>query len=585
MPVKIKSSKFARAKTRETKKLSMNAMSSKQKAEGTRRNKTQRVRKTTGPPTDDIVKKIIKVAQSMAEKSYYPYQVDFSWGLCENVIERTGESLSALFSRQAGKTEVVGGTPLALAIILPYLSHLFPEDQRFNRVDRQGRYRGYRKGFNVGIYAPTETQAKVTFLRIKGALKTDTSKRILEELGVTYGENNGDTVSFIKYDGEGREEWKSSIKSATASPTAKIEGETFHLLVLEEAQDLDDLKVEKSLSPMVSSTKGCVVFVGTAGTRKCAFLRAILRNRRKEVMDSKKRHFFYPYQVCVQYNSDYESYVEQEKEKYGEDSDAFKMAYGCMFILERGMFITEKFLMDPSVALEYGLFSEIIDNVHIDRKVPPKYSIVAGIDFAKSQDSTVVTIIAVNWIDPVVEQFIPDEDNPGCDKLFRLYQKHVIGWMELHGDNYESQFRDILAYLRPIRRLSRITVDSTSVGSAIFDRLKAVIGPTGVEVDGIHLGEHNKSNTYKALLSDLIQKRVTFPFGKQARKARECRKFVVEMLDAEKESKSNGIMRVQAPNEKDAHDDFCDSLAIATLAASEPVGEPTATQMNFSLFR
>lgn len=486
----------------------------------------------------------------------------------------------------SGKSETIADISAALAITLPALARAFPEDPRLNRTDAQGRYRGYMHGFRIGIYAPILEQADITFKRLKDAFSTETARRLMYELGTEYEVNRGDTLVLAKKGFGGKKEWASRVKCASASKNANVEGATHDLLILEESQDLEDLKITKSLSPMVASTKGLQVFVGTAGTRKCTFLRAIARNKRHEIWHGGKRHFFYPADVCAKYNSDYADYVDLERERLGEDSDAFRMSYMCIFVLERGMFVTEKFLLDQRVALEVGPFSEIMPTDTIDAHLPPQYDVVAGIDFARDSDSTVVTLMAVDWRRPLIEQMIPDPDRPGSLKMFRLFQKHVIGWMELHGDSYEAQFQDIYSALSRVRRLRKIRVDGTGLGGPLYDRFSAVYQGTSVEVEAHIFTEKTNSEAAKQLLSDIIQARVTFPYSQKTRDHHCLRKFVVEMLDAEKTIKKNGNMVVAAPDEPDAHDDYVDSLMLANLAANEPSGSGRIQVISdFSFFR
>src|SRR5690606_173886 len=115
--------------------------------------------------------------------------------------------------------------------------------------------------------------------------------------------------------------------------------------------------------------------------------------------------------------------------------------------------------------------------------------------------------------------------------------KHIVAWYELHGDNYESQFIDIFSYLTKIKRLAKVVVDATGLGAPLYDRFNSAFTHLPVELVPHVFSESSNSEMYKALLADLITGRITFPYSPAAQKNRHVRKFVVQMLDAEKEIK------------------------------------------------
>ena len=60
----------------------------------------------------------------------------------------------------------------------------------------------------------------------------------------------------------------SFLAGQVASKQSKIESKTYDLVIVEEAQDVDDLIVSKSIEPMLSSTAGTLIKVGTTGMTK-----------------------------------------------------------------------------------------------------------------------------------------------------------------------------------------------------------------------------------------------------------------------------------------------------------------------------
>lgn len=518
-------------------------------------------------PLHDIVMRVVALAQVLAEKKYYPYQVQFAYRLVESVLLRDGNTITALFSRQSGKTEVVSTVICALLVIMPILAKQYPHDWRFNLTDDTGRYRGFRKGIRIGIYAPKASQAEIMYNRVRAYLETNTAKKVLAEQKIIFDVSNGDTVKLSS---------GSRLLCQTASENAKIEGQTHDLLVAEEAQDISDKKIKKSLNPMVASTKGTIVMIGTAATRKCAFYDSIKTNERTELMGRKRNHFFYPWRVCAKYNSLYKDYIEQEKDKIGETSDEFLLSYECLWLFERGMFVSHQQLFNNKVALCHGQpFSRLYTPEEAQR-LPPNFEFVAGIDWGRDHDSTVVTIVAVDWQNPVLTSSVNTEKGR-ID--VSLYAKTIIHWAEWHGDNYEHQFAEITRLLDSFGiRLRKIVTDSNTCGKPIYDRLTSIYEDRDIQVVPFNFSAKMKSDGYKAFYAELCGRRFSFPADVSVRKGSLYRKFVQQMLDLRKVYK-NGLMSVAHPDEKHAHDDFPDSAMMANWGTLEA---PFDSAMDFS---
>ena len=516
--------------------------------------------------TETLAHQICSLAQTMSGLLYYPYQVEASLAVIESLLKRDGETLTELFSRQSGKSTGIAGTTAAIAIGFPFLAQLYPDNELLNYTDDDGRYRGFKNGLNIGIYAPSKAQATETLEKMRQALSTEKSEAILEELGVQWDVNNGTTVilTSAKY------RWSSRIVCESASKNAKIESKNHHLILVEECQDMDDRVLTKSIRPMASSHNGTIVYIGTCGFTKCMFLKQIRKNISSFSLDGKKRHFYYPYNVCVKYNPFYAKFVEDEKETLGEDSDAFRVSYKLEWILERGMFITEDVLTRHDIADQYSVFSLIHEN---DKLIPPQFSIVAGIDFAKKSDSTVVTVGAVNWRDPIIDKWI----DIGDDYVrYRAFEKHIIGWYELQGEDYETQFNRIYAYLSKFKRLCKIVPDATGVGDAMSDRFKAQFQNGSIKVEDFVFSPKSKSEGYKLFITDLLSNRFSFPFSDLAKRDQRTRRFMRQILDAEKDYKENGVLSVAAPEDPDAHDDYPDSAMLCCRGMDIPIDDEDA---------
>jgi len=508
-----------------------------------------------------VVLRVVMLAQALSGKKYYPYQIEFGSRVVEAFLERKSDVVTALISRQSGKTEVLSSVVAALSLIFPVLARKYQSSWHLNLTSEQGVYQGFRDGVKIGIYAPRRHQAETMFNRCKLCFETDAGKKILRELKLNVSENNGTTLRLTN---------GSRILCESASEQSKIEGETHQLLIAEEAQDINDKKMNKSLSPMLSSTKGTMVMIGTATAKPCAFYYTIKYNERLFYNDGPKNHFFYPHTICESYNSLYRDYVAAEKLKLGEDSDEFRMSYGCEWIFERGMFLTEQQLFHPQVALLGGPFSSIFRfGLHGQQQ----YSIVAGLDFGKSHDSTVMTLVAVDWMNPVRTVLGND--------VVTLYEKHVLSWFEWVGDDYETQFWELTSILKKVGSLKKVVLDSNTAGEPIKDRMTEFFSATDVTVEGFNFAAKKKSDAYKSLFSDFSGKRVTFPASQSARETQQFRKFTSQMLDLRKEY-AGGLMKVHHPDEKGAKDDYCDSLMMAVWGANTPsiAGQTESSSFN-----
>jgi hypothetical protein len=312
---------------------------------------------------------------------------------------------------------------------------------------------------------------------------------------------------------------------------------------------------------MIASTRGCFVMIGTATHKKCEFYNALKQAQRSQLVTGRKCAFVYPYTITQTYNSMYKHYVDQEKIRLGEESDEFQTSYGCVWIFERGMFVTQNQLFNIRISQVGGMFSQTF--MHGWPVMHNYYSIVAGIDWGQSHDSTVLTLMAVNWNAPLETGQYMDE---GERKTFEIYNKHVIGWHEWLGDNYETQFGEILNVLNTYPNLRKVVVDANTCGAPMLARLEYTYNHLypgkSVIVEGNSFQEKSKSDLYRSLYADLVSGRVTFPAGPRARTTKEYRKFCGQMLDLQKEYRG-GYMKVSHPDEKDAHDDYPDSFALA----------------------
>ena len=467
---------------------------------------------------DKLIDKMMDFLKVLVGHDLHPYQKPLARRIMESVIINDAEEITALAARQSGKSETVADTVVTLMILLPRLAKLYP--------DLLGKF---KDGVWVGLFAPTEGQAETLFGRAVTRLTSERALEILNDVEIDdKAARVGGVTRHIKLTNSG-----SSITMMTANPRAKIESKSFHLIVIDECQEADDFVVSKSISPMLAYYAGTMVKTGTPTTSKNNFYKAIQLNRRRQTgRGARQNHFQWDWKEVIKYNKNYERSIRKEMLRIGEESDEFQMSYCCKWLLERGMFITSS-KMD-----ELGDTSqELVKSWH-------KTPVVVGIDPARKTDSTVVTVVWVDWDRP-------DE--------FGYFDHRILNWLELQGDDWEEQYFQIVNFLENYDVLA-IGVDANGVGDAVAQRLKLLV--PRAEVMPITSSPSEQSKRWKHLQALIQRDMISWPAHAKTRRLRTWKRFYQQMTDAEITFKGPNFL-VAAPDEAYSHDDFVDSLSIA----------------------
>jgi hypothetical protein len=473
-----------------------------------------------------LIDKIMQFMVVLVGHDLHVYQKPLARRICESVIIGDGEEITALAARQSGKSETVADTVATLMVLLPKLATIYP--------DLLGKF---KDGLWVGLFAPTEGQAETLFGRTVTRLTSENAKEILVDPEIDdEAKRVGGVTRQIRLKNSG-----SSIMMMTANPRAKIESKSFHLIVIDECQEADDFIVAKSISPMLAYYAGTMVKTGTPTTSKNNFYKAIQLNKRKATNRRvRQNHFQWDWRDVAKVNANYNKFIKKEMLRIGEDSDEFQMSYNCKWLLERGMFVTS------------GIMDELGDTSQELVKVWHQTPVVVGVDPARKMDSTVVTVVWVDWDRP-------DE--------FGYFEHRILNWLELQGDDWEEQYFQIVNFLSNYDVLA-LGVDANGVGDAVAQRLKVLMPRT--EVVSVTSSQSEQSKRFKHL-QELIQRRqLGYPGHAKTRRLRVFKRFYQQMTDAEVQYRGPNFM-VSAPDENYAHDDFVDSLAIACSLTKELV--------------
>jgi hypothetical protein len=464
---------------------------------------------------DQLIKRIIIFCEEFADIELRPYQRALAYRIVESLVMVDGEEITALWARQSGKSETLSIIVAGCMVILPKLAMSFEMLERFKR------------GVWVGVFAPVDSQSDFLHGRIVDKLTSEHAQEFLTDPELDERVDGKSKVIKLRSG--------SICRRSTANPRAKIEGASYHLVVIDEAQEADDTMVRKSIHPMLAAYAGTMVKIGTPSFHKGDFYKAIQLNKRRATRRrSRINHFEYDYRTVGKYNPYYAKFITQEKMRLGEDSDEFQMSYNLKWMLDRGMLVAEDdldFLADPSMPL--------VKSWH-------RTPVVVGIDPARVKDSTVVTVCWVDWDFP---------DPAG----FREHR--VLNWLEIHNTEWEDQYFQIVDFLDNYN-IAYVGVDAQGMGSAVAERLQRLLEHR-CEVIPVSSDIKTQSERWKHLIALLQRRMIVYPGHSKARRTRIWKRFRQQMEDAEKVIKGNYMMIQAPPDERDSHDDFVDSLAIA----------------------
>jgi Terminase RNaseH-like domain len=476
---------------------------------------------------DELVKRTILFCEELAGFEMYPYQRALAYRIIESLVLGDAEEVTGLLARQSGKSETVACVLAGVMILFPKLAKTFPILDKFKR------------GVWVGIFAPVDDQADILFSRIVSRLTSDIAEAMYLDPEIDEKVEGKSKVVRLK--------GGSFCRRQTANPRAKIEGASYHIVVVDECQDADEQVIRKSIHPMLAAYAGTIVKIGTVGFHKGDFYKAInINKRRQSNRRSRQNHYEYDHRVVSKYNPNYAKFISKEKLRLGEDSEEFQMSYALKWMLERGMLVTEDdldYLADPSMQLVRGWH---------------RSPCVVGIDPARVKDSTVVTVMWVDWEYP---------DPAG-------YREHRIrNWLEIHNTAWEEQYFQIMEFLDPYN-LAFAGVDAQGMGSAVADRMQRLLG-SRCEVIPYASDAKNQSERWKHLIQLIQRQMFVYPGHSKARRTRVWRRFRQQMVDAEKVMKGQYLL-IEAPNEREAHDDYVDSAALGcacTMSETAPTVE------------
>ncbi len=480
---------------------------------------------------DWIIDKVLLYCEKQGGIELYPYQREYAEKIIESIIFNDGEEITALFSRQSGKTETVAVIMAGIMVLLPKLAEMDDFREALSHLS---------KGVWVGLFAPSREQAFTTFSRTRERIRSDNARMILNDPEVDTSLDKEANPMMLSNG--------SRMQMHSAAKQSQIESKTYHIIIIEEAQDVDQGKVTKSIHPMGAATNATILKIGTPNNKKCEFLEAIRRNKR---LDTKRRggrkaHYEYDYKVAQKYNPRYKQYIKKEKLRLGEDSDEFRMSYSLEWLLERGMFLSPE-------------MKEKMYDVSLMHQLDSRAYCVAGIDIGKRTSSTIVTVAEVDFKNAVFDEYTQE----------KIPVKRTLNWLEIYGDDYESQYYEVMDFIKNYD-IKVIYVDATAVGSAMADRLIYVMEGRA-DVVAYEFSMPSKSRMWKLLRREIENERFLVPAHAKTRRLRSYKNFEQQFDDLEKEWKGQHLVCQKPKDDKDAKDDYPDSAGLCCLAAHHEV--------------
>lgn len=460
-----------------------------------------------------VINLVLQIAEIATGYKYHTYERPFAYRIIESIMLNEGEEITAIFPRQSGKSHTVAMTCVGLLIVMPRLAQAYPK-----------QLGEFKKGIWIGVYAPGGEQARTIYDRIYTMMSSKEAEAVMRDPDI--GEDWDKSGGYIMT-GSG-----SFVYSQSAAPRSNIESKTYHLLINDESQDMNERVVLKSLHPMVASKNGTITKIGSCSDHKCEFLDVIKRNEREASSGKKKTHFTVTWRQVAKENPAYGKFIKKEVTRYGEESDYFRMNYGGEWVLESGMFVTER------------VFNNAVSK-SIKIKTQEDAPCVAGLDLGKKRDSMVLTIIKPLWNDPDKEGF---------------FHKIVLNWLELKKVDYNQQFYRVVDFLKDYD-IRALAIDSTGAGEPVYDRFKEYFGYS-ITVVPFVFSLQSKSEMYKLLDAEFSTGRIIIPGEYYSTQTKKHQKFRQQVLDLEKGYKGP-YMQVSHPDTRDAHDDYPDSLALA----------------------
>lgn len=513
--------------------------------------------------TRELVGLVLAVCERMNGVEFYTYQKLLGFRIIESLLLRDGDVITALFARQSGKSECLSCVALGCCVILPWLATQFPGDQRLS---------SFKDGLKIGIFAPKLELSAPIYFKIRDRTHADLGQAVLNEAGVEVVQSRGDSLALSN---------GSIVRANTASEQTINEGATYHLVLIDEAQRVAQYKVNKEISPMLAATNGTMAMIGTAWMSRGGFHNNIQNNINVEKAGGPKNHFQFDYEQVLrerralynrqerefkegkrklpadEFHLNWERWLTKELQRMGgnKDSEEFKMNFRLLWQESRSIAIKEAHFLELCVP-ESTL------------NTPKHYGYqVAGLDVAKSDDSTVLTVLEVDKSAPIIVTKSAQEllSRHNSHEQVVYHRKQLLGLCELQGSFETVQYNAIVKFLMNYS-VQIMYVDSTGIGDPVCERLQVLLAPLGIQVEPYRFSLQSKSDLFKLYMQEIEAGRFQYPSSEATVEMPEFQHFYDQHISLEKEW-NGGYLVCEAPEGE--HDDYPCSGALACWAAKQ----------------
>ncbi len=448
-----------------------------------------------------------------------PYQAEAAEAIIRSVREQSGLTFTVMMARQMGKNELS-------AIVEAYLLNLYR-----------------RRGGTVIKAAPT--------LRPQGS---NSRRRLLRMLDNPVNRGRAHVEENAVVLGRAR------CQILSGSTQANVVGGTADLLLeLDEAQDLDDEKIQRDFLPMAASTNATRVLYGTAWDDGNPLELHKLHHLELERQDGIKRHFEADWEVLAALNPNYKRFVQGEIARLGVTHPIIQTQY-CLKALDSAgkLFVraVRELMTGRHAALEHGADGETyvagVDVAGQDNQLPEG---VMNLGRALGgRDSTVVTIGRVRWT----------EDHEPAVEIVAHY-----AWA---GADFHAAQINLRHILREVFPVTRVAVDATGLGAGPAAWLARELGKDRVEQ--FQFTGPSKSRAGFTMLAMCGTGRCTIYADNEAEDIRVHRaRFLREAEVARYSLRFNEQLSYGVP-QKEGHDDYLMSMALLCHAASQAPAPP-----------
>lgn len=446
---------------------------------------------------------------NMLQQELRPYQLEAARAIFASVRQRRGLTFSVEIARQGGKNEL--SSRLELLLLATNLNR----DVTAIKV------------------APT--------LKPQALISLDRLWQRVQDAGLQWlaRKENGNSVRL----GRARQVFLS------AEPSSNIVGHTADLfLEVDEAQDIDAGKFDKEVRPMAASSGATTVFYGTAWNEDNLLERVRRSNLAAEINDGVRRHFEYDWQVVASSNPAYGAFVEAERLRLGEDHPLFRTQYCLQVLPDQGRLLnaSQRLLMQGSHArLTAPVPGEVyVAGLDIGGEAPEP-------ELASRHDATVLTLARLRP---------PQDDDP-----LAMSELEVVAFFVWQGTPQAQLYGALRSLLGEVWTVRALVVDATGLGEPLAAFLRRSLHATAVRA--LKLSAESKSQLGYDLVQAAAGGRLRLFKDEGTPELAECQ-HQLSLCRAYYRPNRQLSFTV---DERDGHDDYVMSLALAVAAANAPV--------------